>query len=129
MLRESISQEFAAGLAGQTGFKDGNPAVARAPLFLPEGERNGIIDRIETFPTLTLPVESWEEIRSGADPVLVLAPIDEVSRYSIGSEIVLRDRNGKNLALFRVTRKDEPTSESEHVPIHGNVRIISLQKE
>ena len=125
MIRESIAREFAAGLAGRTGLN--KSSGARAPVFLPEGERNDLIDRIETFPAFTVPAGTWDEIRNGADTLVLLAPIDD--GHSVGSEIVLRDRNGKNLALFRVARIGEPTFGGEDVPLHGPVRLISLNEQ
>ena len=102
--------------------------------FLPEAERNEIIDRIEKYPSITLNARQWSDIEliahgayspltgfigeedyesiitngrlsSGVAwtiPILLLVEDDEAERLKIRDDVILRDNDGKNIALLHL---------------------------
>jgi sulfate adenylyltransferase/3'-phosphoadenosine 5'-phosphosulfate synthase len=102
--------------------------------FLPEAERQRVLDQLEQFPSLTIGQREWSDIELIATggyspltgfvdhrayrsiithgrlssglawtiPILLLVHDDERDAVRGGDEILLRDTNGKNLALLHV---------------------------
>ncbi|MCL4511143.1 MAG: sulfate adenylyltransferase [Bacteroidetes bacterium] len=102
--------------------------------FLPDVERDKIIDRIEKSPSLTLSSRQWSDIELIANgaysplvgfvgehdyksiimngrlsnglawtiPILLLVEDEQAEQLKINDDIVLRDRDGKNLALLNL---------------------------
>ncbi len=69
--------------------------------------RSEIIDRIDKFPSVTLDEEPWGQIAAQARaqthdaPVLIVEP-DDAERLTRGAQVLLRDRDGKRLAILHL---------------------------
>lgn len=124
--------------------------------FLSESERNELIDRIEQFASLTLSSHSWEVIAAhasknsglsakavrqespGEDPdstgeFLPAFPVEEeeLEEVAIPGDAILRDVDGKNIALIHIRRKVEletPVPASEGlIAVAGAIEIVRLE--
>lgn len=104
---------------------------------MPDEERENLIDRLEQFPSVTLAASTWSEIAtlargnssvgkecSGSHPVVTINR-EDAEELGITSEMIIRDLNGKRLALVHV--RETRSTDSGDVVVAGDIEIVRIE--